>query len=74
MLELKIRPVMRLSEVERLIKRHRIIIPPLTRETLRKMCEEGIFETAARNNSNLGWLVFEDSFQRWVEELNASAK
>ena len=42
----EIRPKIRLAEVERLIRRHRIIIPPLSRKTLQKMCEDGTFETA----------------------------
>ena len=66
----KIRPKLRLSEVERLIKAHRIIVPPPTRHTLIKMCEEGTFETLGAKPTNVGWLVFEDSFWKWVEKMN----
>jgi hypothetical protein len=66
----KIRPKLRLSEVERLIKAHRIIVPPPTRHTLIKMCEEGTFETLGIKPTNVGWLVFEDSFWKWVEKMN----
>lgn len=72
MLDKKIRPKIRLGEVERLIRKHRIIIPPITRNTLIKMCEEGIFETAGMEPSRHGWLVFEDSFWKWAEQLEAS--
>src|SRR2546430_14848797 len=44
MLSISIRPKIRLSEIEKLIKRHRIIVPPLSRATLIRMCEEGAFE------------------------------
>jgi hypothetical protein len=69
MLDKKIRPKIRLGEVERLIRKHRIIVPPITRNTLIKMCEEGIFETAGNEPSRHGWLVFEDSFWKWAERL-----
>jgi hypothetical protein len=72
MLDKKIRPKIRLGEVERLIRKHRIIIPPITRNTLIKMCEEGIFETAGTEPSRHGWLVFEDSFWKWAELLEKS--
>jgi len=68
--DIKVRPKLRLSEVERLIKAHRIIVPAPTRHTLIKMCEEGTFETLGTKPTNVGWLVFEDSFWRWVEKMN----
>jgi hypothetical protein len=74
MLEGKVRPVIRLSEIERLIKRHRIITPPLSRETLRRMCEEGVLEAAKLGSKNPGWLVYEDSFQAWVGALAAGTQ
>jgi len=64
-----LRPIIRLSEVERLIKRHRIIIPPLSRKTLQRMCEDGTFESPSIAPGQLGWLVYEDSFLRWVEQI-----
>jgi len=70
LLDIKIRPKLRLSEVERLIKVHRIIVPPPTRHTLIKMCEEGIFETMGKRPTSVGWLVFEDSFLKWAKEMN----
>jgi hypothetical protein len=69
-----IRPKIRLSEIEKLIKRHRIIVPPLSRTTLTRMCEDGTFETTSRRPTNLGWLVYEDSFYRWVESLDHGAE
>jgi hypothetical protein len=67
MLDKKIRTRIRLGEVERLIRKHRIIVPPPARNTLIKMCEEGIFETAGRSATRHGWLVYEDSFWKWAE-------
>jgi len=61
---------LRLTEVERLIKKHRIIVPPLSRSTLVHMCEDGTFETAGTRPTNIGWLVFEDSFWKWVASLD----
>ena len=65
------RPKLRLAEVERLIKAHRIIVPPSSRPTLIDMCEDGTFETAGAGPSRVGWQVYEDSFWKWVESLEA---
>lgn len=70
MLDMKIRPKIRLGEVERLIRKHRILVPPLARNTLIKMCEEGIFETVGNVPTRHGWLVFEDSFWKWARALD----
>jgi len=69
-LEKQVRTKIRLAEIDRLIRRHRIIIPPLSRATLLRMCEDGTFETAGGGPTNLGWLVYEDSFVRSVDELD----
>ena len=69
-LELNIRTVIKLSEIERLIRKHRIMVPPPSRQTLIRMCEAGIFETVSESPGRSGWLVYEDSFVTWVEELN----
>ena len=61
---------LRLSEIDDLMKKHRIIVPPLSRRTLTKMCEEGILETAGKKPTSFGWLVYEDSFWKWVKELS----
>ena len=63
----EVRPKIRLAEVERLIRRHRIIVPPLSRKTLVKMCEDGTFETAGNRPGRIGWLVYEDSFMKWID-------
>lgn len=62
----QIRPKLRLGEVERLIKKHRIVVPCLSRQTLQNMCEDGTFETAGDRPGRLGWLVYEDSFWKWA--------
>lgn len=64
------RPKLRLAEIERLIRKHRIIVPPLSRSTLARMCESGVFETPGGGPSKLGWLVYEDSFWKWARELD----
>lgn len=64
------RPKIRLSEIERLIKKHRIIIPPPSRQTLIKLCEDGTFETVGGGPTAIGWLVFEDSFMKWARSLD----
>jgi len=65
-----VRPKLRLTEIERLIKKHRIIVPPLSRATLVNMCEDGTVETAGTRPTSVGWLVFEDSFWRWARGLD----
>ncbi len=69
-LDTKIRTRLRLSEIERLIKKHRIIVPPLSRPTLVGLCEDGTLETAGTRPTSLGWLVYEDSFWNWVKSLD----
>ena len=69
-----LRPKLRLSEVERLIKLHRIIVPPLSRATLVNMCEDGTFETAGSGPTSVGWLVYEESFFEWVRGLDGEKK
>jgi len=63
------RPKLRIAEIDRLIRKHRIIVPPLSRRVLREMCENGTFETVGNAPTSIGWLVFEDSFLRWVKSL-----
>jgi hypothetical protein len=64
------RPKLKLSEIERLIRKHRIIVPCPSRQTLINMCEEGVFETSGNQPTSMGWLVFEDSFWRWARALD----
>lgn len=66
MLDNKIRTKLRLGEIERLIRKHRIIVPPPARNTLINMCEDGTFETEGDRPTRHGWLVYEDSFWRWA--------
>lgn len=60
------RPKMKLSEIERIIRKMRIIVPCPCRQTLVNMCEDGTFEAVF---SSFGYLVFEDSFWNWAREL-----
>ncbi len=63
------RPVLRLMEIDRLIRKHRILTPPPSRPKLIALCEDGTFETAGDVPTTFGWLVYEDSFLRWVESF-----
>ncbi|MEQ1604193.1 MAG: hypothetical protein ABL999_04925 [Pyrinomonadaceae bacterium] len=69
-LEFTARPKLRLSEVERLIRLKRIIIPPLSRRKLVAMCEDGTLEHAPRQTGREHYLIYEDSFLKWVRELD----
>lgn len=64
----RVRTKLRLGEVERLIRKHRIVVPPPSRTTLIEMCEDGTFETAGNSATRIGWLVYEDSFWRWAAD------
>ena len=68
--DLSPRPKLRLSEIERLIRIHRIVTPPPSRNKLIAMCEDGTLETAPRASLRQPWLVYEDSFLRWIKELD----
>lgn len=72
-LEVKIRPKLKLGEIERLIRKHRMIVPPPSRSTLIGMCEDGTFETAGNAATRIGWLIYEDSFWKWVAEMDGGA-
>lgn len=67
----RVRTKLRLSEIERLIRKHRILVPPPSRPTLISFCEDGTFDTAGK--TKFGWLVFEDSFWRWVKRLDGES-
>jgi hypothetical protein len=68
--EFDFRPKLRLAEVERIIKRQRILVPAPSRTSLITMCEHGVFETAGGGASQFGWLVYEDSFLKWAKALD----
>ena len=69
-LDLIARPKLRLSEVERLIRKQRIIVPPLSRRALVHLCDDGTFEHAPRRTRREPYLIYEDSFLKWVRELD----
>ena len=68
--ELQLRPQLRLSEVERAIRINRIIVPPLSRRSIVRMCEDGTFETAPRLTAKAPYRIYEDSFLKWVRSLD----
>ena len=69
LLDLKPRPKLRLCEIERLVRTHRIVNPLPSRRFFISLCEDGTFETAPRTRLREQYLVYEDSFLRWVESL-----
>ncbi|MEZ5421833.1 MAG: hypothetical protein R2682_01905 [Pyrinomonadaceae bacterium] len=34
------------------------------------MCEDGTFETARRTDEKSSWLVYEESFLKWVHDMD----
>ena len=69
-LDFTARPKLRLSEVERLIRLKRIIIPPLSRRKIVAMCEDGTLEHAPRRSDREHYLIYEDSFLKWAKGLD----
>lgn len=69
-LDLITRPKLRISEVERLIRIKRIIVPPLSRRKLIAMCEDGTLDHAPRHRPRDRYLIYEDSFLKWVREMD----
>ena len=69
LLDLSPRPKLRLSEIERLLRKHRVIVPVPSRRALITMCEDGTLEATPRKHGQT-WLVYEDSFLRWIEGLD----
>jgi hypothetical protein len=70
--DLSPRTMLRLSEIERLIRKDRLIVPTPSRRTLIRLCDEGIFETAPRRKPRDQYLVSEESFLRWVASLSGA--
>ena len=70
LLQISPRPTLRISEVERLIRIHRIVVPPLSRRRLYQMCESGEFECAPSEGNRKRYFIFEDAFLDWVKKLN----
>ena len=69
-MDLITRPKLRISEVERLIRINRIIVPPLSRRSLIAMCEDGTLEHAPRRRPSERYLIYEDSFLKWVRDMD----
>jgi hypothetical protein len=59
-----------LSEIVRRLKAHKIIEPCPSKSTLMKLCENGTLETVGGKPTSLGWLVYEDSLNRWLKSLD----
>ena len=74
LLDLKPPTMLRLSEIERILRKERLIVPPLSRRMLITLCDNGIFDTAPRTHPRAPYLVTEESFLRWVKSLSGRAK
>jgi hypothetical protein len=74
LLDLKPPTMLRLSEIERILRRERLIVPPLSRRMLITLCDNGVFDTAPRVRTRDPYLVTEESFLRWVAGLSGGLK
>ena len=70
LLDLQPPTLLRLGEIDRLIRTRRLIVPPPSRHKLIALCEDGTFETPPRPSTRSPYLVTEESFLRWVESLS----
>jgi len=71
LLDLKPPTMLRLAEIERIIRKERLIVPPLSRRMLIRLCDEGVFQTAPRTRPRDPYLVTEESFLKWVKSLSS---
>ncbi len=55
-----------LAHVEQLIRKHRIVVPCPSRQTLIRMCEDGTFDAVESQPGRRGWMVYADSFWKWA--------
>lgn len=60
-----VRPMLKLSDIEQILVKARIMRDPPSRPVLIEMCEDGTFEA---KKTRFGWMVSEESFDRWVKE------
>lgn len=63
----QIRPTLRLSRVREILEGSRVMDPLPSKRNLIDLLEEGVIEGKL---TRYGWLVFEDSFLRWLRDIN----
>lgn len=63
----KVRPTLRLSRVEEILRATRIIEPVPSRRTLINLIQEGIIEG---KQTRFGYVVYEDSFKDWIHNYH----
>lgn len=63
-------PMLRLSEIEAILKQTRVIVPVPSRPTLIGLIEQGVLD--GRKLSH-GWCVTEVSFKAWVRSFQPEA-
>lgn len=73
LLDLKPPVMLRLNEIERILRKERLIVPTPSRRTLISLCEDGTFATAPRRRVRDPYLVTEESFLKWVASLCGNA-
>lgn len=66
----KVRPTLRLSTVQKILRDCRAFDEVPSRPYLIGLIEEGVLEG---KRSDFGYLIFEDSFNNWVASQNVGA-
>lgn len=61
-----VRPVMRLCEIELILKESRVLTPVPSRPSLIALIETGELVGLKRGRA---WMVYEDSFKAWVKSF-----
>jgi hypothetical protein len=69
-LQFEVRPALRLSAIEKVLKTTRVIVPCPSRPTLIKLIESGKLKGRKQGNA---YLVDELSFHAWVRSVNPEA-
>lgn len=60
------RRMLRLCQIEEIMKQKAIITPPPSRSYYLRKLEDGTLEGT---RTEFGWVVYEDSFKAWVKSL-----
>ena len=68
----EVRPRLRLTRVEDILKQTKVVDPIPSRRTLIRYLEEGKILQGGQDDSGY-WFVFEDSFKRWVRSKHPEA-
>ena len=72
----RVRPALRLRQIEAALRSTRVIVPVPSRPTLIGLIEDGTlegFKLPQANKRSQAWLVYEDSFHEWVRSFSPDA-